>query len=126
VFLILIAAMVGAPVVAVLLGALISGSPQAPLARGMGLLAQDAVLAGLPVWRLKRLGVDLSALRLWIEDATTAWQGLVGGAGLLLFNILGSQLSMLLFYLILGAERLTELVEREQGAVRRLLDPETG
>lgn len=126
VFLILIAAMVGAPVVAVLLGALISGSPQAPLARGMGLLAQEAVLAGLTVWRLKRLGVDLSALRLWIEDAKTAWQGLVGGTGLLLVNIFGSQLSMLFFNLILGAERLTELVEREQGAVRRLLDPETG
>ena len=91
------------------LGALISGSPQAPLARGMGLLAQEAVLAGLTVWRLKRLGVDLSALRLWIEDANTAWQGLVGGTGLLLVNIFGSQLSMLFFYLILGAERLTEL-----------------
>ena len=52
-----------------------------------------------------------------------AWSG---GTGLLLVNIFGSQLSMLFFYLILGAERLTELVEREQGAVRRLLGPETG
>lgn len=126
VFLILIAAMVGAPLAAALLGALLFGSEQPALAHGVGLVAQEALLAGLTAWRLKRLGVDLASLRLLVEDFRTAWQGLVGGTGLLLANIFGSQLSILFFQLLMGAQRLAEWMEREQGAVRRLLDPEAG
>lgn len=126
VFLILIAAMVGAPLAAALLGAPLSGSAEAPLAHGVGLVAQEVLLAGLTAWRLKRLGVDLTSLRFLVEDARTAWQGLVGGGGLLMVNIIGSQLSILFFHLILGAERLGQFMEREQGAVRRLLDPGAG
>lgn len=126
VFLILIAAMVVTPIIAALLAASFRGSPLAPFAQGVGLLAQEAVLAGLTVWRLRRLGVSLSELRLLVDDLRVAWAGLLNGGGLLLVNVFGSQLSILIFHLFLGAERMADLIAREQGAVRRLLDPEIG
>lgn len=126
IFLILIVAMAVTPILAGLFAGAVAGTSLAPFSSGLGLLAQEIVLAALTVWRMKRLGVSLSGLRLLIDDARIALSGLTGGAGLLLTNVFSSHFSVLLFYMLLGQERLTSLLEREQGSVRRLLDPEIG
>lgn len=123
IFFILIGAMAVTPVVTGLVAASVSGTRLAPFSVGLGLLAQELVLAGATVWRLRRLGVPVSSLGLLVDDMRTALSGLAGGGVLLATNFLSSQVSALFFYALLGAERLTEWLAREQASVRRLFDP---
>lgn len=126
IFLILIAAMVATPLA---VGLVLGGGRQTepgPAAQNLLVVAQEAVLASLTVWRLRRLGVPLASLRALVDDAAVALRGLAGGFNLLVANLLCSQLSVLIFTVLLGQERLMEWLARERGAMRRLLDPEIG
>ena len=122
IFLILIVAMVATPLVASLFVAGVDGPAPLPFAQSAVLLVQELVLALLTVGRLRRLGVSLAGLRVWIDDAAVAVRGVVSGCGLVVTNLVSSQLSVLAFTALLGQERLAAWLAREQGAVRRLLD----
>lgn len=126
IFWILIAAMVVTPLVAGLVTALVVDASPAPWAQGAGLLAQEAALAGLTLRRLRRLGVPFSRLRALVDDFGVALRAVGSGCGLVLANLVVSQVSILAFTAFMGQERLLEWLAREQGPVRRLLDPEAG
>lgn len=92
----------------------------------LSILLQNALLAFLTLRRLKRLGVGWLDLRPYIENARQGMQAFGWGSALLFVNAFGAQLSALLFQLVAGPEALRRLLEREQAAVARLLDPEAG
>ncbi|HLS90794.1 MAG TPA: CPBP family intramembrane glutamic endopeptidase [Limnochordia bacterium] len=124
IFLIIIVAMALTPIVAGFVGATLSGTRLAPYSAAFAVLAQEVVLAGATLWRLKALGVPISSLRLLVDEAQIALSGLAGGGVLLVTNVLSSQISALFFDALLGAERLAEWLAREQASVRRLFDPD--
>lgn len=123
VFLIVLAVMVAAPWALMLL---VAGIP-APGARiSLSILLQNALLAALTLRRLRLLGVGWLDLRPYVESLSQGVHAVGWGIALFFLNALGAQLSATAFQAVAGAEALQRMLEREQAAVARLLDPGAG
>lgn len=123
---ILIASMVLTPLFVALVAPAVPGDWAVRIRPYAGIIGQELVLLGLTLRRLRRIGEDWLSLRLFAENASQALQGIGWGVILLFVNAFGSLMVSSFVRAAAGPEALERLLEREQAAVMRLLDPASG